>query len=261
MKVEIFLVTYAPDAHWLEWSLKSIKRFASGFSGTTVLAPIKDANVIRPICERHGALLVLDQRAESPLGFLDHMVKKCYADQYCPGADFVFHTDSDVMFIELASPETFFKDGKPIMLVEPYAHLKRTKNPAACWYESTRSILKWEPPYETMRRHGAVYPRDVYGKFRSYIEQTYQKPFRTFMLAQHPSPPLGWSEFNCLGSYAQRFMPQQFTTIDVSRSPWPTHPLIQFWSQGPIDKPVDIWIKGKLCRVVPIEELRKIMPD
>lgn len=260
MKVQIFIVTYTKDAHWLLWALKSIKRFASGFSGTTVLAPQKDDGIIRPICDQCGAELKLDNRAEPPLGFLDHMVQKCLAEQHCPDADFIFHTDSDVMFIEPATPETFFVDGKPIMLVEPYSHLKSTNNPAAVWLDSTKRMLGWTPLYETMRRHGAVYPRALYPAFRGYIESKHRRPFRELMLSQNQSP-LGWSEFNCIGSYALKFMHNTFHLIDVSTSPWPAHPLIQFWSQSQMDKPADIWIRGKLCRIVPSEELRKIMPE
>lgn len=261
MQVRIFIVTYANDARWLDWCLKSIKKFASGFCGTTVLSPNEDVKIIGPICDRYGVELKSDARAKPPLGFLDHMVQKCMADQHCPDADFIFHTDSDVMFIDPATPETFFENGKPIMLVEPYAHLRATRNPAATWEGTTKNMLGWNPPYETMRRHGTVYPRSLYPQFRKFISDRFKKEFREHMLSLRPTFPLPWSEFNCMGSFAQRFINSAFHTIDVSRFPWPAHPLIQFWSQGPMEKPVDIWIRGKLCRVVPIEELKKLMPE
>lgn len=200
--------------------------------------------------------MLLDQRAPPPNGFVDHMIQKCLADQHCPDADYIFHTDSDVIFCEPATPETFFQNGKPIMLVEPYEHLRAVRNPAACWELSTRRILGWSPRYETMRRHGTVYPRDLYGRFRRYIEDKCHRAFREVMLAEKV-----WSEFNCLGSFAQQTCPDLFHTIDVSREPWPAHPLVQFWSLGAMDQPVDIWIKGQLRRVVPVEELRRILPD
>lgn len=259
VNVHLFVVTYAKDAPWLEWCLKSIRTFAAGFSGTTVLAPHSDADVIRPMCEAYGAKLELDDRAGPPLGFLDHMVQKCCADRWCPNADYIVHIDSDTIFCAPSTPATFFDSGKPVMVVEPYRALAAKGDQAASWLPSTTQMLGWEPQYETMRRQGATYPRGLYSAFREFIETRHGKPFREFMLSQKATHPWGWSEFNCLGAFAQQRMPEQFRTLDVSREPWPVPTLIQFWSVGPIDQPVDVWIVGKLCRVVPIVEIQRIL--
>lgn len=232
MRTQIFIVSYSKDAPWLEYCLRSINKFATGFSGTTVLVPKQDVGSMKPICDRHGASLETDNRAAPPLGFLDHMVQKCYADQWCPEADYILHTDSDCVFTELVTPDDYLVAGnKPVLLIEEFARL-----PQSHWKMATDNAMKLDCKFETMRRHPAVHYRDVYADLRAHISRVQGKPFRDYILSLKPDYPWGFSEFVALGQIALSEKWQtRYHFIDVARDDIPKHKLYQCWSNWGLD--------------------------
>jgi hypothetical protein len=196
-----------------------------------VLAPYSDTSVIGPLCEKYHATQVNDYRRPSPLGFLDHMVQKCFADKWCPKSDFVLHLDSDCVFKEAVTPSEYFVDGKPVLLIESFDRL-----PGNHWKATTDIAMKIDARYETMRRHPALHYPGVYPALRRHIEAAQMMGFRDYLLTLKPDFPWGFSEFVALGQIA--LMPEwrgRYHFIDVAKDGHPHNKVHQFWSHWGLD--------------------------
>lgn len=255
MKTHIYIVTYAKDAPWLTHCLRSIVKFAAGFSGTTVLAPRRDEAAFTVLCAQNGADLKLFDEAPPPLGHLHHNVMKCSADMVCPFDDFFCHIDSDCIFREPVTPEDYFVGGKPVLLMESYARL----GGAVPWKPIVDNALHVDAQYEFMRRHPAVHYRELYAQTRDWVYDVQGVPFTEWVLRQRPVFPCGFAEFDTLGEVAWQRFNDRYHFIDVGRHPYPRSKLIQFWSHGPMDQEQKIWIDGQLIPVVPLNLINKIV--
>ena len=237
MKTEIFIVSYSPDIQYLEYCIRSVEKFARGFSGVTLLVPTHERKMglWANFEYRNGIKIKLrdytvpDNRA---LWHLAHQIQKCRAEEWCPDADLILHTDSDCIFTEAVTPDDYIIDGKPRLMIEDF-----TRMPGSHWKDTTERALGTTAKYETMRQHPAVHYAGMYGDMRRRVEAVHNMPFNDYVLAQKPDFPWGFSEFCALGAFvliASKWK-SKYHIIDLGRSPWPKTKLMQFWSHGPID--------------------------
>lgn len=259
MNTEIFIVSHAKDAEWLNYCLQSIRKFATGFSGVTVVAPETDIMIMGGICGANGAHLRMFDQAPQPKSHLDHNVQKCSADKHCPQAEFICHVDSDCVFREPVCPEDYFVNGKPVLLIEKYARLEK-QFPGFPWRHVVEKTLRRRQLWETMRRHPMVNPVGLYPDVRYAVERVNGKPFREYVLEQKPDYPSGFAEFNTMGAVIMETnWKDAYHLIDVGENPYPHSKLIQFWSHGAVEKPQQIWLDGKLVEVNPLGMIRTIL--
>ena len=120
MKCEIFIVSFGRHFQWLEYCLRSIEKYASGFSGTTLIVPDVDEPMAKAMF--HGVTVKSGPEWEGK-GMLWHMAQVMRADEWCPDADFILHTDSDCVFHEPTTPDDFFANGKPMLFHESFRSL------------------------------------------------------------------------------------------------------------------------------------------
>lgn len=248
MKTSILIVSHAKDIRWAKFCLFSIKQFATGFYEVVVAVPTADIGAFADTAQATGVRLVPFDQARPPLGHLDHEVQKCMADKYCPTTDCVMHVDSDCFFRAPVTPDTYFHDGKPVLLIQDF----NNAGPARCWKASTEKALGHAVKYETMRRHPAVHYLGVYENLRDAVSRAHRCHFSQYVLSQ-PTNPIGFSEFNCLGQIA--LLPQwrdRYTVINVDFAPYPQSPLVQFWSHGPLESYQDVFIDGEKHHVIPL---------
>ncbi len=252
MKTEIFIVSHQKDFVWLDWCLKSISKFCSGFSGTTVLVPRRDASALRAM----GHEIKIRTFDEAPgLGMLHHMTSECCADVYCYEADFILHTDSDCIFTAPVTPAEYFRSGKPILLVEEYARL----GDRVPWQPVMSEVMGELCRYETMRRHPAVHYRELYGDCRNAIEKAHDCAghFEEYILSLKPDFPQGFSEFNALGHIAMTpKWHDRYAIIDLAHEARPRDLIRQYWSHGAIDQEQSTPFGAN---VVPLTEIRMIL--
>jgi hypothetical protein len=210
--MEIFLVTYAKDYDFTSYTLRSIDKFGSGFSGVTMVVPSGDESRFQPLARKHGVNL-RPYHEYAAKGFLHHQVCKCEADLWCPkGTDLVAHIDADCMFKEPFSPDTFMRGGKPILVRERYEDFRHY--PARySWKECVERALGIEMPWETMVRHPGVFWTGMYGEMRRRIEEVHQMPFTQFVLAQRNEFPQTFAEFPTIGGYALHAWAQKCTVV------------------------------------------------
>lgn len=257
-KVEIFIVTYHKDAPWLKYCLASIKEFATGFTGVTVVCPDRDVEIIEPVCREWGPEnLTLELFTEHEgKGMLHHMAIECMADQFVPTADFILHFDSDLIFIEPVTPADYFVDGKPVLLMEAYERFKDVHPGVMRWQETTQKAIGKPVQFEFMRRHPAVHHRDIYAKTRESVEEANKRPFLDWALSGQNEFPQSWSEYNVLGAVAYSRARPRYHWINTGNDLPPKSKLWQGWSHGGLDRPSDT---GQFVPETPRAIFKKIL--
>jgi hypothetical protein len=234
---DIFIVTYAKDAPWLPFCLRSIEKFGAGFRQTLVLYPRQDAHIFEPILASFPFVrgIVVDEPERLGHEFQNALKTSCdlYSD-----AEFFFHLDCDCLFNQSVSPEQQFTDGKPDVIFAPFSSLVEVP-----WQAVTINALGEHVENETMRRFPFLYPRWLYKATREHVEQLHRRPFMDYVLH---APRLGrawrgYSEFNTLGNMALLKFPEKFNAVAFGPSikPWTVK---QFFSHGGITPEVQLEI-------------------
>ncbi len=189
----------------MRFSLESIRKYATGFAGITIVVPTWDVDKFLQF-ERYSTpdcpVLIKNFLEYPGKGFVHHLAMKCYADVFSPDADLILHLDPDCLFSSPVTPEDYLVDGNPVLVIEPYEVLKTIHPARYNWKRVTEEALKFDCTHETMCRHPAVHRRETYAGLRAYMERTHYTPFIDFVIKQKNSYPQGFGEFNTLGAYA-----------------------------------------------------------
>jgi hypothetical protein len=232
MNTEIFIVSCGRHFPWLEYCLKSIDKYATGFSGVTVLIPAYDLDAFMALGLKLPStnlkIRVGDEWTNK--GMLWHMAMVMNADEWCPEADFILHTDSDCVFSEPVTPDDYFKDGKPILYHERFKSLGAKHPDVLRWQEVVQACVTFPVTQETMRRHPAVHPRKVYKQSRKEIEKKTNKPWDQYIFEQRNEFPQSFCEFVTLGNVGMRYFPNEYCLYDTEKNSWPHQKIVQFSS-------------------------------
>ncbi len=242
-KTEIVIVTYGKDLEWFEFCIRSIVKYATGFSGVTVIVPWDDLGSFLPYEDykmKDGAPIRVKKYMDVPgKGMLMHEVMICSADLYCPHADFIMHMDSDCLFNSPVTPDDYIKNGKPDLLMVKYSAFP----PGRAEYRWQQNVVRALGltvdmiPFETMQRHPAVHVREIYSRVRIAIEIAHKCPFNQYVIEQENSWPQGFAEFPTLGAYARIAIPDRYNFIEITQPdiqphPKTAHKVTQFWSHA-----------------------------
>jgi hypothetical protein len=236
------MLSWAPDARWLVFALRSLQRYATGFERVVVVYPDRDDAVMRPICELHGAEPHPQAEPPPPAGHLAQNATKCMADVLCPDASHVLHMDSDCVLTRATSSDEFFRDGKPLLVRRRWEHAEA----ADVWREPTRRALGWDPAWETMMYLPIVHDRATYGALRRHVEQLHGVDFSKYVLSQRPTWPYGFCEFNALGNLAVEQLADRYALLTTPDEPMPERPVEQQWSHGEITAAHEEWLEETL---------------
>lgn len=258
MNVEIFITTCKRDADWFRYAIQSVTKFATGFSGVTIACPDQDQDLFKEILKPHRARLVTHPDAPAPRQYMMRLVVASRADEFCPEADVIVNMDSDCFFIRAVSPKDYMEDGKPLMLIEEYEVIE-AKRPFP-WRQVVEAVLKRPAKYETMRRQPLVYVRGIYPFCRSEVERINGMKFDDFVLSRHPYFPHGYAEHNVMGELILNSeWRHKFSILDVGLNPWPTNPMLQFWSHGQMGSEQEVWVEGRPARMIPLQVMESIL--
>jgi hypothetical protein len=237
LKTEIFIVSVAKHFDWLEYCLRSIQKFASGFSGVTLLVPSDDHQKAIGVANCYNSqvpLSVLHGPEWPGKGMLWHMAQKMRADEWCKGADFVLHIDSDCMFTEPVTPEDYFVDGKPVLMHASFEWLVKAQQAnLSMWKEAAERALGWEVTQETMRRHPAVHHHSLYVTARQCIEAHTGMKCDDYIQSCENQFPQTFAEFPTLGAVALKVFPDFYAWRNQETQGFPPSKLVQFWSHSP----------------------------
>lgn len=217
MKTAIVIRSYEKDFPWLVYCLRSIAKFASGFSEIVVVVPDGQNP---PTGTNERVVHVFDGQP----GYLCQQRDKLKADLFTD-ADFILHLDSDMILTAPVTPEFFFKKGKPVWTVTPWSVLGGEEKKA--WYHVMAKALQECPPYEFMRKCAIIAPRELYGEFRAHLEKLHGIEMTAYVMNQ---PGHEFSEYNCLGFYAWLYHRDKFHWHDTTIDGVPKWPFEQRWS-------------------------------
>lgn len=236
---EVLIVTYWRDFPWLEYALKSIEKYLTGFQGVTIAIPFKDHEAgripLRRFLERKDRFFKMHFYDEVPgKGMVQHMVKMAEADLLVPpGTKYVLHTDADGIFKMATTPEHYFWNDKPYYLIRSWSSLgvpdprhpiSKAVSDCAQWKGPTDIQLGWDTEFYCMAMNTAVLPIDFYKPYRDHIAAVHKRPFEDHMLAGRNEFPQTSMDWTAMGAWAHRFMHDRFTWFDVENpreNPYP----------------------------------------
>lgn len=256
MNHQVLIATYHKDFIWLGPCLASLKKFSKGFLPPVISVAPNDYYGARAVVNKHyeEATIVVDCDPRGEVkGNLRAQMSMMHGDRLCPTADYVWLVGSDCMVHKEFTPEPFFRDGKPVMLINTYEHLLKYV-PRACiqpWQQGVEGALGFSPNYEYMRRLPLMYPRDLFIATRYAVEARHGVAFADYVYdgtsktfnGDRPerSDASNFSESNLLGAYSHKFWPQAFEWMDIDNQlNTIPNPMIQFWSHGGLDKECDV---------------------
>ena len=203
MRTDIFIKTCSHDADYHRYCMESIDKFCSGFGGVTVI------------------------EGDHPQGYLEQQVVKLHADTYCPEADFILVTDSDTLFTEPVTPESFMRDGKPIWYQTPKSSIQGA---ARCWFPVMEKFFGEPPEYEFMRRQPFMFPAWILPKLREFCFERHSRKMSQYVMESGK-----FSEWNMAGAFAWKYHRDAFSWINTDEETLPLR-VNQFWSHDPIEK-------------------------
>lgn len=185
MTVDIVIKSYPADYPWLAYCLRSIQKFASGFNNIIVLLPRS-----APLTLTAETVVYLDVEEN----YMTQQVAKLNADFHTE-ADFILHIDSDCIFKQPVTPETFMVNGKARWLMTPWADCPDAEK---AWMHVMVKCCRTMPTHDFMRKSTLIVPRWAYAEFRSFIQKTHGVTMDAYVMNQ---PGRDFSEYNCLGHY------------------------------------------------------------
>lgn len=214
MSTSIFIKTWENDLEWLQLSLKSILKHASGIDDIIIAADASCVSHVYPMAGPARVISVPDWEN----GYIQQQWVKLNADLYTD-SEYILYVDSDCVFKKAFSPESFMRDGQPVLLKTPYTSL----DSGSVWKPITEDFVGWEVEYEYMRRLPWMYRRSSLTNFKHYFEN----------LEHHLTSmeDRSFSEFNALGAYIDRFEQDKYFISNTEE--WlPEEVSQQFWSWG-----------------------------
>lgn len=223
MIIDIFIRTYDKDLCWLPYSLRSIHKFCSGFRNIIICIPESQFKLLQDFNFTQEKIVFCPDYKDDYLG---QQITKISADNYSD-ADFVLPHDSDTLFTCPTTPESFFKEGKPVILKTKYSSLGNS----VPWKKVTEKALGFEVEYEYMRRHPFIYHNTTLKSFRDYMQNLHKKEISQYVIEQ---PGRAFSEFNAIGAFADKFENHKYHFQDTETEELPPLHVRQFWSWGGI---------------------------
>lgn len=214
MNVSILMVTFAKDAPFARYALRSIRKYAHGFAGVTILVPNEDVQLFREM--EHPANTVVHGFHEmAGKGMLAHMACKMEADIWCPEAHAILHLDADTLFTEDCTPEDFFVDEKPILYRERFEDFKHHEARYS-WKECVRQATGIDPVFEGMVAHPLVHLSPTYSLTRRIITNHVGMDWKHWWMRGKNSFPQSRAEFPTLAAVAMEHAPHLYHWIDWS---------------------------------------------
>lgn len=225
----LFIKSYKPDFVWLKYSLRSIKKFCTGYHEVVVVVPNSDLEAAKEFITDEK-LIGID---EPPNGYLYQQVVKLNAHKYTE-CELIQYHDSDCVFITPTSPTDYMENGKPWMYCTPYEKV----GDAIMWQGCVEKILGFKDPMERMRRHGMTY-------LRTSLESlhTAHPNLDAYVISQ---PGRHFSEFNLIGSFVAKTEPNNYIWKNTDEHSIIPERMKQFHSYSEYTSATIEWLEGIL---------------
>lgn len=237
--VDIFIKTYHKDFIWLEYCIKSIKKFCKGFRDLVIVSD-DDGHEVPENIKNIMPLKIFYEKVPTNINFMDNVGYNW--QQYVKlnwikytDADIVFVFDSDYMLTHDITPNDFKINNKYYWIYRGWD----TAGAAQCWKESTDKILGLNTINETMVAPCFVFTRNTTNKFHEFINNKYKiNNFWEMILEKKIGK---FSEFNIFGNFIYYIYDNEYEKIMLNDSKHlpnhlPNHRIIQSLSWGGLDE-------------------------
>ena len=215
MSASIFIKTWEGDLDWLPYCLKSIEKYASGFDVVVVVA---DNSCVSRVSRIVKSPAILEAVGDWKNGYVQQQWIKLTADKYID-SEYILYVDSDCIFHTPFTPESFMREGTPVLLKTEYGNL----GGAEAWREITSNFVGFPVTHEYMRRLPWMYRSDSIYNFRKMYPHT-EKHLRSLETRD-------FSEFNALGAYIEKYESEKYIISNTEF--WtPDSVATQYWSWG-----------------------------
>lgn len=208
MVTDIFIKTYHKDFHWLEYCLRSIAKFCSGFRNVVIVSD-EDGHKLP---EHYLSIVPNTIVHYVPMpsganGYLWQQVVKLEWFKYS-NADRMVSIDSDSMFHIPTQPKDFERNGKLVWTVRPWSEA----DIAITWRDVVIRTTGMNPPYECMCVCGFNFDRKVTVGF--YIHFCKHWGVKSMWEAFVKHRFHRFSEFNAFGTFIVLTKPPQYEVYD-----------------------------------------------
>lgn len=231
MHTDIFIKSYPKDYPWLEYALRSIRKFVTGYRQIILVIPTRTG--INPDLLNDADIDVW-LRPEMDPGYLWQQACKLMAPGFSDASLWLYH-DSDCIYTKPFHPQDMLTaDGRIRLLKTPYAVIERDYQKQGKffpWRGPTQTVLNRPVEFEYMRRFPFLIPTNVIRGFRHHIRSLHGMYPEEYIMGQK-----SFSEFNALLAYADFEHRNSFefqNTEELKELP-PTV-IRQFWSHAGIE--------------------------
>ena len=225
MSTSIFIKTWKKDIPWLNYCLRSIEKYGTGFDEIVIAIEKSCTSMVNDL----GIARVVEVDVWRN-GYIQQQWVKLNAASYVK-SDHVLFVDSDNVFYKPFTPESFMRDGKPILLKTRYSDLG--DSPVAVvaqkWKGITESFVGFNTEWEFMRRLPFPVLSSTLNNILDFIPDLHKR----LSLIRDSS----FSEFNVIGAFISEKEPENYfitNTLEWMPEEYAHH----FWSWGGITQEV-----------------------
>lgn len=211
----IFIKSYAKDFNWLNYCLRSIKKFVTGYSEVILLLD-EGSNVDLHLLIELPNKIRIEWVKKEGNGYIFQQYCKLTAHHYTQAEKIMF-VDSDCIFYK---PVDLSKLDLEI-LYTPYSMV----GDAICWKECTEKVIKQTIDFEFMRRLPLTYHRSTLENFEKFIGE-----LKYYVLNQNR-----FSEFNAIGAFAWIYEHDKYKWVNTSTDFFKDAIVKQMWSHGELN--------------------------
>ena len=233
--VDIFIKTYHKDFIWLEYLLKSIKKFASGFRRVVIVSD-DDGNILP---EKFKDIIdftiiyvpkpsIKDRNIQHGVGYIWQQCIKLTWYKYTD-ANAIIIFDSDEMLTSPTTPDSFKTNGK----FNWYYRKWEDAGSAICHKKSVDTILKINTPYESMCITGFYFTLSSTKALEEYLNKLYgiSDIFSIINICKLES----LSEFNIFGNFIYSIEHSDYNYLFNTTGAF-NQTILKSWSWGGLEE-------------------------
>jgi hypothetical protein len=215
--IDIFIKSYRKDFQWLQYSLRSIEKFLTGYNKIIICVPENDYNKFLESFKFPNLNIEVHSVNEYGNGYLYQQYIKMTAHKYSD-AEYILYSDSDLIYDRPTNINDLIIDGKSEILYTDYSKA----GTAIVWKEPTERFMNEPQQYEFMRRHGLIYHRSSIETLYNLVPNLEDIIMRSEI----------FSEFNAIGAWCFKNEKNKYRFVNTET--WTYVPPIarQFWSHS-----------------------------
>lgn len=230
MKVDIFIRSYEKDFKWLQYCLRSIKRYALGFNEVIIAYPKTEAKI-----DFLGFKTIqLEKTLENDYieQQLDKLTAYKYVSKECTHILFV---DSDCCFYDFFESKTYSENGKPVIQITDYNTISNN----LCWKIFVEKFFNnaIKVDFEFMRCQPLLYEKQTLLDFQKWVIVNKNRTLHSICKEVKDKE---FSEFNLLGVFIYYINRKENYSFVDTKIQTRRNPCKQYWSWGKMNKSIEV---------------------